>query len=210
MLSDPHKVVDRTQRSDVRPIAYRHMTAKCRSVRHDGVATNLAVVRNMDIRHDQIAVAYLRQTSALNRSTIDGHKLANFVVITNLQTRGLTFVRQILRCHTNRAEGKDPLSAPIFVGPSTRHVRNQMASLSHFYLGPNHAIGPNFAGRVNLGLRVNNRRGMNAHDDAAGSCLRSAYSLNALSDLQCFSGERKAARTILHPQPAPAGFANGR
>jgi hypothetical protein len=38
-------------------------------------------------------------------------------VITNLQTCGLTLVRQILRCHTNRAEWEKSVVSPYFRRP---------------------------------------------------------------------------------------------
>jgi len=84
--------------------------------------------------------------------------------MTNHQTRGLTLISQILRCHTNRAEWKESVVSTNFGRTLHCDMGNQMATLPQLHLSSDHAIGANLARGVNFGLGIDNRGGMNAHD----------------------------------------------
>src|ERR1035438_2884055 len=83
MRPNADEVMHRTQRSHGRPISYGDVSAQRGRVRHDDVVSNLAVMRNVGVSHDEVIVADPRTTSALHSATVDGHKFADFIVISN-------------------------------------------------------------------------------------------------------------------------------
>src|SRR5450759_1312539 len=100
-----------------------HMTAQSRSIRHDGVTTNLAVVGNMHVGHDPIVVTYARDTGILHRAGIEGAEFANSVVITYLQTRRLTCIFLVLGNSSYRIKLKDTVVFTDKGVPLDYHVR---------------------------------------------------------------------------------------
>ena len=150
----------RAQRPYHRPLFDRHVPAQRRAIHEHGMILNHAIVPDVRVGHDQQMAADLSQASALHRAAIDGHTLADFVVIADLQPRRLALVGDILRRHANGAEGEEDIIGSDLRRPVDRHMRLEAAILAQFDLRANHAIRSDFAGRRNLRARIDNRRGM--------------------------------------------------
>src|SRR5207253_5243946 len=95
--ADAHEMMYRTQRADIGPVFDRDMSAERSGVRHDDVAADLAIMRDVRIGHDQVVIADLREAAALRRATIDRHELANLVVVADFKARALARVGNVLR-----------------------------------------------------------------------------------------------------------------
>ena len=136
------------------------MPAQRSRVRHDDVTPNLAIVRNVRISHDQVVIADARASSALHRPAVDGGKLANHVLVANLQPCRFARIGNVLRRQANRSEREESVIRADSSRSFDRDVRNQMAVLAQLHLGPDHAIRPNLARRMYLAFRIDDRRRM--------------------------------------------------
>src|SRR5579863_4023192 len=101
-----------------------------------------------------------RYAAAFDGSAIDGHVLANFVVIANIEPRGLALVGDILRRHADGAIGKKGITRADFRRTFYGHMRKEPAILAQLNVGPNNTIRTHLARRRNLRLGINDRRGM--------------------------------------------------
>ena len=73
------------------------------------MAANLAIMRNVRVGHDQVVIADPRASAALHRSAIDGDKLANLVMVANLQPRRFARIRNVLWSRANRTKGGEAI-----------------------------------------------------------------------------------------------------
>ena len=143
--TDANEVMHRTQRAHHRPLPDRDVTSQGRGVGQNHVIADVAIVRDVGVGHDQRVAADPSQPAAFDGAAIDGDELADFVVIADFEARGLAGVGQVLRRHSDRAEGKESIVGADPVGPFDGDVRHQIATLAQFNLGPDHAIRANLA-----------------------------------------------------------------
>ena len=73
----------------------------------DRVAADMAVVRDVHVVHEQVAVADRRPAAAAGRAAMDGDELAEDVALADLEPRRLAFVLQVLRRQPDRGERID-------------------------------------------------------------------------------------------------------
>ena len=98
---------------------------QARRVRHNEMSAQTAIVRHVDIGHEKILVADGGHPTALHCRPIDGDILAEDVVISDDDFRGLAFVPQMLRRSTDRDEGMK-LAPFTDLGPAVDgHMRQQ-------------------------------------------------------------------------------------
>ena len=79
------------------------MSCDHRSVRHDDVIPDNAIMRHMHICHEQAVIAYARLL-AFTRSRMYRNEFPDRCTVTNKCIALLTFILQILRYITNRCE----------------------------------------------------------------------------------------------------------
>src|SRR5690606_21764216 len=65
---------------------------------------DLAIVRNMHIRHDPVVIAHASHADILGRTGIDRDVLTHHVSVTDLEPGGLSLVLFVLRHATNRTK----------------------------------------------------------------------------------------------------------
>ena len=99
---DADKVMDRAQRSHHRPLSDRDVAAQGRGIGQDDVVADDAIVRDMGVGHDQRVAANAGQSAALDGAAVDGDKLANLVVVADLEARRFAGVGDVLRRHADR------------------------------------------------------------------------------------------------------------
>ena len=139
------------------------MPAQGRAIDQHGVILDHAIVTDVGVGHDEQVAANFGEASALRRAAINGHKLADFVVIADLEAGWFAFVSDVLRRHTDGAEGKESVVGADSGRSFDGHMRRQTATFAKFDVGPDHAIGPDLAGRRNLRARINQGRRMYVH-----------------------------------------------
>src|SRR3982751_5552783 len=92
MRPDTDEVVHRTQRAHRRPILDDDMATQGRSVCHDHMIADRAIVGYVSVGHNQIVAADFCQAAAFDGATVNSDEFANNVVVANLKLRELTFV----------------------------------------------------------------------------------------------------------------------
>src|SRR5580692_2308033 len=97
VLPNTHKVMHRTQRPHLRPVADGHVSAQRRCIGQYDVITNPAIVRNVCVGHYQRVAAQMRQPATLYRSPVYRDKFSDRIVIADLEARRLTRIGQVLR-----------------------------------------------------------------------------------------------------------------
>ena len=122
MRSDANKMMDRAQRSHHRPLSDGDMSSQGRGVGQDDVVSDHAIVRDVGVSHDQGVVANTSDSAAFDGAAVDGDKLANLVVIADLEAGGFPGVGKILRRHADRTEGKKAVVRTDFGRPFDGHV----------------------------------------------------------------------------------------
>jgi len=101
------------------------------------------------------------QSATFDRAALMVTNFANLVVVADLEAGGFAGVRSGPGAPCHRAERKEAVVCANFRWPFDGDVGNQAAAFAELDIPPNHAIGPNLAGRVNFGAGMDNRGGMN-------------------------------------------------
>ncbi len=110
-------------------------------------------------------------TPALNRPAINSHKLAHYIVVANFQPRRFARIGNILRSQSDRRKRKERIIAADFRRPLHGNVRMQYTAFANFHVRTNHAIRANVRGRMDFCCGVNDRRGMDVHQDRVGTAV---------------------------------------
>jgi hypothetical protein len=72
------------------------MTRQLRVIGKSGPVANLAIVRDVNVRHDPVVIAHARNATVLDRTEIECTELANRVPVTNFEAGWFTGVLLVL------------------------------------------------------------------------------------------------------------------
>ena len=97
----------RTERAHHSPLSDRDVAAEGRGVGQNDVVADVAIVRDVGISHNQYMASHASQTAALDGPAVDGDKLANLVMVTDLEPSRFAGVGEVLRRHADRAKRKE-------------------------------------------------------------------------------------------------------
>src|SRR5690606_26437528 len=119
-----------------RPVVDPDVTGQGGVVDQDAVVADHAVVADMDVGHQQVVVADGGLAAVLHGATVDGHALADHVVIANDQAGRLALVLEVRSVLAHRGELED-LVVPADHGRALEHhVRADHGTLADFHIGP--------------------------------------------------------------------------
>ena len=104
MRADAHELVHWAQRANCGPVFDCNVASECGGIGHDHMVPDCAIVCDVGIGHDQRMTSDTRQATAFHSAAIDGHELANFVVVSNFELCRFTCITQVLGRHTDRGE----------------------------------------------------------------------------------------------------------
>ena len=93
--------------ADVGEVLDRHVAAERRRVAEDGVVADVAVVGDVDVGHEDVAIADRRHAAAAARAAVDRHELAEDVAPADHEARLLAAKLQVLRNQPDRRERVD-------------------------------------------------------------------------------------------------------
>jgi len=127
----------------------------------DGVAADVAVVRHVRVRHEQVAVANRRRAAAAGGAAVDGDELADLISPPDFGLGGFALVLQILRRHADRAVRIEDIILADPGGTLHVHIGHQARSGCYLDASADDAVGPN------LGCGGNVRAGI---DDSGRMC----------------------------------------
>src|SRR5947209_11633334 len=124
----------------VRAVFDLHVARERCAVRHDNAIPQVAVMRDVRLRHDQAVVTYLSEHTAAFCAAMYGDKLAYAVAATHARLRGLALVLQILRCQAYRNEGKDVRVVAYHGSPINDAVRVEPHAFAQSYFVADDAV----------------------------------------------------------------------
>src|ERR1700679_789288 len=73
------------------------MSSELRTINKNPAIADLAVVTDMHVRHDQIAVADARDPTAFDRSAMHGAEFAKLIVVSRFEPHPLSGICEVLR-----------------------------------------------------------------------------------------------------------------
>lgn len=144
------------------------MTGDLGRIGNDRVIANLAVVSNVYVVHEQDIVADPRNHPAALGATMDRSKFADFVVVTDLQSRRLAPVLEILRVSPNRRELEDSVARPDRGVALDYDIWSDHSLGADSNLRADNRTGLDNRGRIDLRPPIDYCRGMNP--TRYGSC----------------------------------------
>src|SRR5579875_2413714 len=134
------------------------------AVRHDDVITEPAIVRNMDVSHQEIVASNTRHATVYSRPPMDSHKFSERVVIADLEIGPFSLVLGVLRVLADRGVREDPVSLAELCRPVKDHVRHHFTVLAEFNVLFNHAVRANRDVACKPGFGMNDRSGVGFHE----------------------------------------------
>src|ERR1700722_7355053 len=149
--------MDRREAAQDDPVADLNMTRERGAVGKHGFATDLTVVGNVRVRHEQVVVADAGDALVVGRAAIHGAVLAKHVAVAYLESGRLALVFLVLR---GIAEGGE-LENVVVGGDRGRGVDDNMRTNNRagadLHVGTDNGERSNSDVRSELRLRRNNR-----------------------------------------------------
>src|SRR5690349_9891542 len=112
-----------TKRSDDRVLLDGHVTGQRGRIGHDHVVSDVTVMRDMGVGHDQAVASNPGQPGASRRATVDRHALADYVVVADFEARLLAFELQVLRLQPQGRKREYAVVVADFGGAAHHDVR---------------------------------------------------------------------------------------
>jgi hypothetical protein len=165
--TDANKMVHRAKRAHRGPFFHDDMASQSCGVGEDNVVADHAVMGHVGVGHDQGVIADAGEASTLGGAAIDGDKFADGVIVADFKARRFAFVTQVLRGESDRRKRKKAIARANRCGPFDGDMRDEFATFAEFDICANCAIGPNFAGGVNLRAGFDDCGAVNGHFEMA-------------------------------------------
>jgi len=100
---------------------------------HNDIASDLAIVSDVGLRHEEIVAADAGDAAAAGGAAMDGDEFANVVSLADLNRRRFTAVLKVLRCMADRDEGEYVRAAADLRTAIYRDVRVELDAVSKCY-----------------------------------------------------------------------------
>jgi hypothetical protein len=134
--ADAAELMDAGVRAHHHPVVDMDVTRELRVVRERGAVPHDAVVRDVRIGEEQIAVADSRVAAVLRGAGIDRHELAEDVVVADRRGGGLAGVFAVLRDVADRRELEQPVALADTRASGQHHVRTEDRAGIDANMGP--------------------------------------------------------------------------
>src|SRR5436190_15211904 len=132
VCADVHELVHQRGRTEDRPVADDDVAGELAGVGENGLVADLAVVREVHVGHDPVLVAQPRDAGIERRAAVDGHVLADGVVVADLHAGVLAGVFLVLRRRAKRGEVEDLVAAADLQAAVEHHVRDDPGAIGDF------------------------------------------------------------------------------
>ncbi|OIQ63858.1 hypothetical protein GALL_545990 [mine drainage metagenome] len=137
-------------------IAYMHVSGQRSIIGKDGIVSHLAIMRQMDIRHDPVIVADAGYTRVLYRPDVKRAELANNVAIAYFQSGRFTCIFFILRDFTQRTKLENLIIASNRGVPVNHCMGGNSGTIADLHVFADDAVRADADIRAQLCAGVNN------------------------------------------------------
>ena len=172
-----------------------HMARHLDGIGHDDVVGQLALVAEMAVGHQQIAITDAGDFTLVG-AAVDRDALSDGVLITNHHLSRCSAVLEVLGLLTDAGPSKNLVVTAQAHAAIEHHMGANRGAGADAHLGADHGIGTNADAAVNLRRRINHRGGMNLRSEC-GAAHRQSTNENISSPEQTSSPSTVAsARTL--------------
>jgi len=147
--ANAHELVYRAKRAYHSPFFHGDVPGERGCIHQHGVIANLTIMPDVGIGHDENMAANPGNAAAFIGAAIDGHILADDVVLADFEPGWFTAIGDVLRLDAKRGEWKDPIVIADLSRPLNYYVRHELAMLTEFHIGTNKAKRANRTGTWN-------------------------------------------------------------
>jgi hypothetical protein len=135
ITTHPHELVDGHQSSNDGKIFHFNMSGQGGGVGHDDLVSYPAIVGDMGISHDKVALAQNGFSPSFRRGPVNGYEFPNHIVIADDYPGWLASVAQVLRGRADGNKGKQVAPFPNFAPPLDDHMGfdDRIVSDSHIF-----------------------------------------------------------------------------
>ncbi|MNI54337.1 hypothetical protein D3C73_1092290 [compost metagenome] len=161
MRADVAVLVHQGETGQDRPVTHMHMPGQRGVVHQDAMVADHTVMADVGIGHDQVVVTQRGFSAVLDRATVNGHTLANHVVITDHQARWLPFVLQVRGVFADRGKLVDAIVLADPGRPLEHHVRTNDGTLPDFDIRANDRPRADLDTIGQFGRRIDDRPRIN-------------------------------------------------
>ena len=154
MTADAAELVDAAERADGRPILNFDVPGEGDGVGEDDVATNDAIMRDVHVGHEPVAIADLGECAAAFGAAVDGDEFADGVAVADAGDGGFALVLLVLGGDAYGAEGIKNVVGTDDGVPIDVVVRHEASAGADFDIGTDDAVRADLGGRVNQGTVV--------------------------------------------------------
>ncbi len=158
--ADPAVLVHQGVAGQDRPVVHVDMPRQRRVVHQDAMVADHAVMADVGIGHDQVVVANGGFRAVLDGSAMDGHALADHVVVTDHQARRLALVLQVGGILADAGELEDAVVLADLRGALEHHVGTDHRPFTDLHFRPDDGprahldVGRQPGARVDDGARI--------------------------------------------------------
>ena len=151
VTADAAELVDSAESTDGCPIVNLDMAGERDCVGEDGIATDQAIMRDMDIGHEPVAVTDAGKRSTAFGAAVDGDEFADGIAIAHAGLRGLAFIFLVLGGDAHGGERIEEIVRADDGRAINVIVRHQAGAGTDFDIGTDDAVGANLGGGMNAG-----------------------------------------------------------
>lgn len=112
LAPDTGKLMNAAKGADRYVVGCDDVAGECDAVGKDITIPDQAIVRDMNLGHEQIIVTNLRQAAAAGGAAMYSYSLADLVALADLGSRRFAFVLQVLRRQADRRERENMRVTP--------------------------------------------------------------------------------------------------
>ena len=160
VLPDARELVYSQHAAGHHMVLNRHVAGQSGVVGHDNVVAKFAVMRDMDICHEEIIVTHGGHSIAAHRAQMHGDVLPDPVVAAHNKGCLFPIVLQVLWDHPYAGIGEQFVVLPKRGVAVNCDVRDQAGALAYLHFGAHHAQRAYIHSLVKLGPVRNDGRGM--------------------------------------------------
>ena len=163
MGPDAGKLMNTGQAADNRVIFHMDMAGQIGRIDHNDMMTQLAVVSDMTIGHNQVMVAQDRDPNIRHCCPMDRDKFPNGIIISDHDPGGLPSELQVLGLNTDRSKLKDTASLTDIGMGLNDYMGTDDGIFPYMDIRTDNRIGTNFNPLRQFGIRRNDCCRMNFH-----------------------------------------------
>jgi hypothetical protein len=196
VAADAHELVHERSAAEDRPVFHGDVACHLHGVRENDAIADLAIMRDMRVRHEQAVAADARRAAGFARE-VRGHVLAHHRPIADHEVRRLAAVLEILRRAADHGAVVQPALPADGRPAGDERVAADGRAVADLHVRADHGPGPDLHADAELRAFVDERGGVNA--DRAHVAFRSTTIASSSASATSWSSTNASACILAVP-----------